>query len=200
LIVHKKHQNRAIIQKVKSQMNWIVQSHKSIEKCLSIRFVIIDENSQHVSHLIIAISIKWFFYWTNLIVIVVNRDRKEEEVWINDILDNRYHYEKLQYRIAWTDHSSNRAWYSAENFLNHSKEILDDYHRRYFTKFELDLRLIAIIETMLSQWIKNEHKKAKQLIQDVLNRMKAKMKENDRKRFSKETKVCLNVVKELRLI
>jgi cytochrome c oxidase assembly factor CtaG len=33
---------------------------------------------------------------------------------------------------------------------------------------------------------KNEHKKAKQLIQDVLNKMKAKMKENDRMR-SKES-------------
>jgi hypothetical protein len=40
---------------------------------------------------------------------------------------------------------------------------------------------------MLSQWIKDEHKKAKQLIQDVLNKMKAKMKENDRKRFNKDS-------------
>jgi hypothetical protein len=36
--------------------------------------------------------------------------------------------------------------------------------------------LIVIIEAMLSQWIKNEHKKVKQLIQDVLNEMKTKMK------------------------
>jgi hypothetical protein len=111
----------------------------------------------------------------------------EEEYEIDDILDSRYHYKKLQYRITWIDHSSDRAWYSTENFQNHSKKILNDYHRRYLSKFESNLRLIVIIETMLSQWIKDEHKEAKQLIQDVFNRMKAKMKENDRKRFSKDS-------------
>jgi predicted metal-dependent hydrolase len=111
----------------------------------------------------------------------------EEEYEVNEILNSRYHYDKLQYKVAWIDHSSNRAWYSAENFQNHSKEILDDYHRRYLIKSESDLRQIAIIEAMLSQWIKNEHKETKQLIQDVLNRMKAKMKENDRKRSSKDS-------------
>jgi hypothetical protein len=47
--------------------------------------------------------------------IVIDEKEKYE---INDILDSRYYYEKLQYRIAWIDHSSNRAWYSAENFQN----------------------------------------------------------------------------------
>jgi hypothetical protein len=60
----------------------------------------------------------------------------EEEYEIDDILDNRYHYEKLQYKVAWIDHFSDRAWYSTENFQNHSKEILNDYHQRYFKKFE----------------------------------------------------------------
>ncbi len=114
--------------------------------------------------------------------IIVN-DEKEYE--INDILNNRYHYNKLQYKVVWTDHSLNKAWYSAENFQNHSKKILNDYHRRYLTKLESNLRLIVIIEAMLSHWIKHKHKKTKQLIQDILNKMKAKMKENDRMR-SKE--------------
>ncbi len=116
---------------------------------------------------------------------IVVDEKKEYEM--NDILDSRYHYDKLQYKVVWTDHSSDKAWYSAENFQNHSKKILDDYHQRYSEKFESKLRLIVIIEAMLSQWIRNEHKEAKQLIQDVLNRMKAKMKENDRKRFSKDS-------------
>jgi hypothetical protein len=110
----------------------------------------------------------------------------EEEYEVNDILDSRYHYDKLQYRIVWTDHSSDRAWYSAKNF-EHSKNILADYHQRYSQKSESDLRMIVIIETMLSQWIKDEHKEAKQLIQDVLNRMKTEMKESDRKRISKDS-------------
>jgi hypothetical protein len=66
--------------------------------------------------------------------IVINEDEKKKYE-INDILDNQYHYEKLQYRIVWTDHSSNRTWYSTKNFQNHSKEILNDCHRRYLTKF-----------------------------------------------------------------
>jgi hypothetical protein len=113
----------------------------------------------------------------------VNDEKKYE---IDDVLDSRYHYEKLQYKVVWIDHSSNRAWYSAENFQNHSKKILNDYHQKYFTKSESKMRLIAIIETMLSEWIRSEHKEAKQLIQNVFNRMKSEMKENDRKRFNKD--------------
>jgi hypothetical protein len=109
---------------------------------------------------------------------------------MNDILDSRYHYEKLQYRVAWIDHFSDKAWYSTENFQNHSKEILNDYHQRYSAKFESELRLIVIIEVMLSQWIRDEHKEAKRLIQNVLNKMKTKMKENDRMR-SKESSLSL---------
>jgi hypothetical protein len=93
----------------------------------------------------------------------------------------------LQYKVTWIDHSFDKAWYSTENFQNHSKEILNDYHLNYSEKFESKLRLIVIIEAMLSQWIKDEHKEVKQLIQDVLNKMKAKMKENDRKRSSKDS-------------
>jgi hypothetical protein len=109
---------------------------------------------------------------------------------MNDILDSRYHYEKLQYKIAWIDHFSDKAWYSTENFQNHSKEILNDYHQTYSAKLESELRLIVIIEAMLSQWIRDEHKEAKRLIQDVLNKMKTKMKENDRMR-SKESSLSL---------
>jgi hypothetical protein len=120
----------------------------------------------------------------------------EEEYEIENILDSRYHYDKLQYKIVWIDHLSDRAWYAEENFQEHFKEILNDYHRRYFIKSESDLRLIVIIEAMLSYWIKNEHKETKQLIQDVLNRMKAKMKENGRKRFSKDSFVTNVLIRE----
>jgi hypothetical protein len=52
--------------------------------------------------------------------IVIN---DEEEYEVNDILNSRYHYDRLQYRIAWIDYFSDRAWYSAENFQNHSKKF-----------------------------------------------------------------------------
>jgi hypothetical protein len=49
---------------------------------------------------------------------------EKEEYEINDILDSRYHYEKLQYKVAWIDHLLNRAWYSTEKFQGYSKEFL----------------------------------------------------------------------------
>jgi hypothetical protein len=113
--------------------------------------------------------------------VVVN---EEEEYEMNDILNSRYHYDKLQYKVVWIDHFSDRAWYSTENF-EHFKNILKNYHQRYSEKLDSALRMIVIIETMLSQWIKNEHKEAKQLIQDVFNEMKADM--NEQKRFNKDS-------------
>jgi hypothetical protein len=118
---------------------------------------------------------------------IVISENEKEEYEMNDILNSRYHYDKLQYKIIWIDHLSDKAWYSKKNFQKHFKKILNDYHRRYLSKFESNLRLIVIIETMLLQWIRNKHKEVKQLIQDVLNKMKAKMKENDRKRFNKDS-------------
>jgi hypothetical protein len=92
--------------------------------------------------------------------IVMNEEKKYEA---NDILDSRYHYDKLQYKVVWIDHFSNRAWYSTKNF-EHSKNILANFHQRHFQKSESNLRMIVIIETMLSLWIRNEHEDAKQLV------------------------------------
>jgi hypothetical protein len=115
--------------------------------------------------------------------IIIDEKEKYE---VNDILDRRYHYEKLQCKIVWIDHFLDRAWYSTKNFENF-KNIIKNYHQRYFKKLEFELRLIAIIEAMLSQWIRNEHENAKRFVQNVLNKMKTKMKESDRKRFNKDS-------------
>ncbi len=77
--------------------------------------------------------------------IVIN---EEEEYKVNDILDNCYHYDKLQYRMIWIDHLSNKTWYSTKNF-EHSRESLDDYHRRYSNKSKSKLRLIASITSII---------------------------------------------------
>jgi hypothetical protein len=104
---------------------------------------------------------------------------------MDDILDSRYHYGKLQYRVAWTDHPPDRAWYPAENFQKHSKEILTDYHQRYSDKPEPELRLIASIASMTdhSYWLQQ----AKNLVKNTLNKMQAEMKKDDRKEFSKDS-------------
>jgi hypothetical protein len=46
-------------------------------------------------------------------LIIVDEKEKYE---VNHVLNSRYHYNKLQYRVSWTEHSSNNVWYSAENF------------------------------------------------------------------------------------
>ncbi len=115
--------------------------------------------------------------------VVIDED-EEEKYEINDILDNRYHYEKLQYKVVWIDHSSDRAWYLAENFQKQSKEILIDYHQRYSDKSESKLRLIASITSMTDHfyWLQQ----AKNLVKNTLNKMQTKMK-NNRKEFSKDS-------------
>jgi hypothetical protein len=117
--------------------------------------------------------------------IVVEDEEKEYEM--NDILNSRYHYEKLQYKVVWTDHSSDRAWYSAENFQKHSKEILIDYHQRYSDKSESELRSIVSIASMIDHfyWLQQ----AKNLVEDILNKMQAKMKKNNRKELNKDSSV-----------
>ncbi len=116
--------------------------------------------------------------------IVIDED-EEEKYEMDDILDSRYHYGKLQYRVAWIDHSSDRAWYPAENFQKHSKEILIDYHQRYSDKSKSELRLIASIASMTDHfyWLQQ----AKNLVKNTLNKMQAEMKKNDRKEFSKDS-------------
>ncbi len=113
-------------------------------------------------------------------IVVKNEEKKYE---IDDILNSRYHYEKLQYKVAWTDHSSDRAWYFAENFQNHSKDILNDYHQRYSDKSESELRLIASIASMTNHfyWLQQ----AKNLVKDILNRMQTKMKSTLIKTFDR---------------
>jgi predicted metal-dependent hydrolase len=115
---------------------------------------------------------------------IIIDNQNEEEYEINDILNSRYHYEKLQYKVIWTDHSSDRVWYSAENF-EHSAEVLNDYHRRYSNKSKSQLRLIASITSMTDYfyWLQQ----AKNLVKDILNKMQTKMKRNDRKEFNKDS-------------
>ncbi len=125
--------------------------------------------------------------------IIIEKD-DEEKFEMNDILNSRYHYEKLQYKVAWTDHSSDRAWYSAKNFQDHSKEILNDYHQRYSNKSRSKLRLMTSITSMIDHfyWLQQ----AKNLVEDILNKMQAKMKRDDQKEFNKDSFVTNALARE----
>jgi ABC-type antimicrobial peptide transport system permease subunit len=125
--------------------------------------------------------------------IVIDED-KEKKYEINDIFDNRYHYDKLQYKIVRIDHSSNKIWYSTKNFQNHSKNILIEYYQKYSNKSKSKLRLIALITSMIDHfyWLQQ----IKNLVKNILNKMQSKMKKDDRKEFNKDSFVIKILIRE----
>ena len=52
---------------------------------------------------------------------------------MNDILKSRYHYNRLQYRVNWSNWSHDRTWYYADNEkFDNVRDVVDDYHRAHF--------------------------------------------------------------------
>jgi hypothetical protein len=108
--------------------------------------------------------------------IVINDEQKfDVENIIDFCLMNRIFNKRLQYKIRWIEHSSDRKWYSTENF-DHAKEIVTDYHDRYSNKFESQSIIVALIIDRYIDWIHQSIKNAKKLIQKILNKMKKEMK------------------------
>jgi len=65
----------------------------------------------------------------------------EDEYELDDIIDSRLHYNKLQYRAQWKGYSPahDKVWYPAENF-NHAEHRVQRFHRRYPRKPGVDTR------------------------------------------------------------
>jgi hypothetical protein len=112
----------------------------------------------------------------------------EKEFDVEDIIDSRLikrvFNKRLQYKIRWIEHSSNRKWYSIENFEN-AKEILTDYHQRYFDKssshvFIIQSLFISLMTHLINSfsWIQKNIQKAKNMIENILNQMKKEMRFN----------------------
>jgi hypothetical protein len=108
--------------------------------------------------------------------IVIDDEQKFD---VENIIDfrlmSRTFNKRLQYKIRWIEHSSNRKWYSAETF-DHAKEIVIDYHDRHSNKSESQSIIVALIIDRYTDWIHQSIKNAKELIQKILNKMKKEMK------------------------
>ncbi len=64
--------------------------------------------------------------------IVIN----DEDEWeINDILNFRQYWRRLQYRVKWNDYDNDLNWYNADDnkFIN-AQKIVDDFHIWYSNK------------------------------------------------------------------
>jgi len=65
----------------------------------------------------------------------------EDEYELDEIIDSRLHYKKLQYRTKWKDYSPelNKVLYPAENF-NNAEDTVQRFHQRYPRKPAMDTR------------------------------------------------------------
>ena len=62
--------------------------------------------------------------------IIINDEKKWE---MNDILNARKHYRRIQFLIKWKDHDENRTWYNSKEFQN-AKKIVKNFYERYSDK------------------------------------------------------------------
>jgi sugar-specific transcriptional regulator TrmB len=115
-------------------------------------------------------------------IIIENEKKYDVENIINSRLINRLFNKHFQYKIRWVKHSSNRKWYLVENF-DHAKKIVIDYHQRYFNKsksqfFNIQFMIISLISHLNNSrsWARQSIHETKDMIQDILNRMKKEMK------------------------
>jgi hypothetical protein len=117
--------------------------------------------------------------------IVIDDEQKFD---VEDIIDSRFTKrstnKRLQYKIRWMRHQSDRKWYSIENFEN-AKKIVADYHQRYLDKSKshsLNIQFLSIsLMTHLTKsfsWTQKDIQKTKNMIEDILNKMRKKMKSN----------------------
>jgi hypothetical protein len=115
--------------------------------------------------------------------VVINDEQKFD---VEDIIDSRLTNKsinkRLQYKIKWVKHSSNRKWYSIENFEN-AKEIVANYHQRYFEKsrshfFIIQFLFISLMTHLINSfsWAQKNIQKTKNLIENILNKIKQEMK------------------------
>jgi hypothetical protein len=110
----------------------------------------------------------------------------EQKFDVENIVDarliDRAFNKRLQYKIRWVKHFSNRKWYSIENF-EHAKEIVTNYHQKYFDKssshsFIIQSFFISLMTHLINSfsWVQKSIQKTKNMIESILNKMKKDMK------------------------
>jgi len=63
--------------------------------------------------------------------IVIN----DEDEWkIDDILNSRWYWRRLQYRVKWKSYDNDLNWYNADDEFMNAQEMIDDFHIKYSRK------------------------------------------------------------------
>ena len=62
-----------------------------------------------------------------------------EKAWnVDDILNSRHHYNRLQYKVKWHELNRDNEWYYVnKNKFKHLQEVVDEFHKRYSEKLKL---------------------------------------------------------------
>jgi len=83
----------------------------------------------------------------------------EDEYELDEIIDSRLHYNKLQYRAKWKGYSPehDKVWYPAENF-NNAEYTVQRFHQRYPRKPGVDTRHNQQIFLRTSPVVKQERR------------------------------------------
>ena len=60
----------------------------------------------------------------------------DEKAWnVDDILNSRHHYGRLQYKVKWHEVNRDNEWYYVDkNEFKHSQKVVDEFHKRYSKK------------------------------------------------------------------
>ena len=80
----------------------------------------------------------------------------DEKAWnVDDILNSRHHYGRLQYKVKWHELNRDNKWYYADkNEFKHSQKIVDEFHKRYSKKSKLKSKSKSR-ERPSKAWLKN---------------------------------------------
>jgi hypothetical protein len=113
---------------------------------------------------------------------IIIEDEKKYDVKniIDSRLINRTLNKRLQYKVRWVKHSSNRKWYSVENF-DHAKKIVIDYHQRYFNKSKSQFLSIQSLIISLMSHLNNSRSWARQSIHKTKNHDSRDTQQNEKR-------------------
>ncbi len=114
--------------------------------------------------------------------VIIDNEQKFD---VKDIIDSRLIKriinKRLQYKIKRVEHFLDWKWYSRINF-DHVKEIVIDFPQRYSNKSEsqsliVQFLTISLISYLINsfKWAQHSIQKTKNMIQNILNKMKKKM-------------------------
>ncbi len=115
-------------------------------------------------------------------VMIDDEQKYDVEDIVNSRVIDRTLNKRLQYKMRWVKHSSDRKWYSVENF-DHARKIVVDYHQRYLDKSKSHSLIIQSLFISLMthfinpfSWAQKSIQKTKDMIENILNKMKKEMK------------------------